>query len=63
MPLVGGGLQRCTSHHILFVLIGRRNGCLLVVELPLLRTRYVRYLMTLWCMFFHESLDGGFWNF
>jgi hypothetical protein len=63
MPLVGGGLRRCTSHHSLFVLIGRRNGCLLVVELPFIKDKVCEILNDIMVYVFHEGLDGGFWNF
>jgi hypothetical protein len=36
-------------------------ACLLSIFL-LFRTKYVRYLMAFWCMFFYEGFDIRFWD-
>jgi hypothetical protein len=62
MPLVGDGLKRCTSHHILFILIGRGNGCFLVVEFPFIEDKVCEILNSILVYVSHEGLDDGFWN-
>ena len=60
MSLVGGGLKRCRSQHRLIVLIGRRNGCLLIVEFSFIKDNVCEILMAFWCMFFTRVLIMGF---
>ena len=43
-------------------LYGGGTGFCLLSNFLLFRIRYVRYLMTLWCIFFMK-IDIGFWDF
>ena len=60
MSLVGGGLKKCRSQHRLIVSIGRRNGCLLIVEFSFIKDNVCEILMAFWCMFFSRVLIMGF---
>ena len=53
MPPLGDGLWCGMKRSLPY---GSGTGFCLLSSFFLFRTRYIRYLMAIWCMFFYEAL-------